>query len=192
MYSFKEFFQETISIDAIKKFPGKEKIAVFMGRFQPPTKAHLDIIKKIQSQEHLPVEIAIVRGEKTGLNKEKNPFDFNLQQQIFKSCLGNSINIMKLTSGFIGEFINVLRHHNKEPVLLYCGTDRIKSYQAQISRYKNKLNLSLQVKEISRSDEDISASKVRNALKNNDIEKFKQLTDKCEWKYFEKLKGEIK
>jgi citrate lyase synthetase len=49
----------------------------------------------------------------------------------------------------------------------------------------------LEIKEIKRTDEDISATKVREALINNDIEAFKKLTDKKMHKMFEELKAII-
>jgi len=190
MISFKQYIDEAIALNQVIKTPGQHKVAVFMGRFQPPTKAHLSIIKQIEQREHLPVVVAIVRGSKTSQNKSKNPFDFETQKAIFRACL-NNVEIIQVSTGFIGEFVDILRRENKEPVVLYCGSDRLSGYQQQVNRYKTQLNLNLVVKEIPRTEGDISATKVRLALKNDDFETFKKLTDKCEWQFFDLLKKQM-
>jgi len=188
MISFKQYINEAIALNQVTKTPGQQKVAVFMGRFQPPTKAHLSIIKQIEQHEHLPVVVAVVRGSKTSQNKSKNPFDFETQKAILRACL-NNVKIIQVSTGFIGEFVDILRRENKEPVVLYCGSDRLSGYQQQVNRYKTQLNLNLVVKEIPRTETGISATKVRLALKNDDIEAFKKLTDKCEWQFFDLLKN---
>ena len=191
MKSFAEFIEESISINQINKTPGKNKVVVFMGRFQPPTKAHLEILKTIHQETNLPVVIAIVKGAKSSLNKTKNPFDYNLQKTILLHCLNNNYQIIQVSSGFIGEFVDILRNQGKEPVILYCGSDRLAGYEKQVNRYKSVLNLNLSIKEIPRSNSSISATKVRHALLNDDFEQFKQLTAKCEWQYYDQLKSII-
>ena len=59
-----------------------------------------------------------------------------------------------------------------------CGTDRIDSYTKMSERYKEQAGLSddFQMIEVKRSDEDISATRVRQALINGDIKTFERLT----------------
>ena len=95
---------------------------------------------------------------------------------------------LDLDNGFVGEWIHELRKVNKEPIALFCGSDRKKSYEAQIKRYSEKLNLNITVEEIKRTGNDISASKVREALKNNDKDLFKANMDKSVWVLFDRLK----
>ena len=176
--------EKIIIIDKVNHNSGKKKVAIFLGRFSPPTLAHIKIIK----QSRLPVRLFIVSGKTQETNK--NPFSVETKKKIFKRCLHN-VDMYEVTSGFIGELIHILRNKNEEPIEFYCGSDRLETYQAQLNRYKDKLNLTLKLKEIKRTDEDISASKVRDALRANDFETFKKMTDSKIWDMFEELKKEI-
>ncbi len=184
MISFKKYLEEALSLDNVNKTPGKNKVVVMMGRFQPPTIAHLDIIEKAYKKYKLPVIIAIVKS------KNKNsPFSVDIIKKMIKESIKGKIEFLELSSGFIGDFISPLRDKNLEPTILFAGSDRIKSYENQIERYKELFDLNLTVEEIKRNDDDVSASKVRDALKNNDEESFKKLMSKNLHKYFKKLKG---
>jgi citrate lyase synthetase len=59
-----------------------------------------------------------------------------------------------------------------------CGTDRYNDYKNMAEKYGEKAGLTddFQVLEVKRSDEDISATKVRQALLNDDKRTFDQMT----------------
>ena len=59
-----------------------------------------------------------------------------------------------------------------------CGTDRIDSYRTMSERYKEQAGLAsdFQMIEVKRSDDDISATRVRKALLDGDIKTFNMLT----------------
>jgi citrate lyase synthetase len=95
-------------------------------------------------------------------------------------------------TAFIGELVHQARNRNHEIVRLFAGTDRVKGYESQIDRYKEQLNIDIKVDEIKRSDEDISATKVRNALIDDDWDTFKKMTAKLDKKDFIRLQNEIK
>jgi len=184
-------FVYTEKIEIIPPKENSKKVAVFLGRFQPLTKAHVEIIRKIEKAEKLPVVVFIVKGKKTSQNKEKNPFPLDIQIELFKKVFGNKVEVKTIPTGFIGDIINTLRQEGKEPLVLYCGSDRVKGYEGQLKRYEDIFFANIKVKEVPRTNEDISATKVRNALKNNDFETFKKNTDKAIWNEFEKLKKYI-
>lgn len=187
---FKDFLLE--SLENINKNKGENEISLFIGRLQPPTKAHIDILNDILSKNKK-LLICIVRGEKSSQDKEKNPFPFNMQIEILEKCLKKSnYEIIEIKTAFIGDIVNYARNKNEEIVELYCGTDRYKTYKSQIDRYKDQLNLNIEVKEISRTDEDISATKVRESLKNNDENTFKSMMCKEVHSLFSKLQLYIK
>ncbi len=183
MKSFKQI-HEALSLDAVNKFPGTENVTVMVGRFQPPTKAHLGIIDSAYKKYKQKIIIAIVKS-----NNEKSPFPFNLVKEIIKRSTKSKIEVIEIKTGFIGDFISPLRDKALEPTIILAGTDRVNSYKGQIKRYKEMFNLNITVKETKRTDEDISASKVRQAIKDNDEELFKSMTSKGTWGYFKKLKG---
>ena len=69
-----------------------------------------------------------------------------------------------------------------EPVLWGTGTDRMKQYGFQVDKpaYREDLNVrsDFGLYEIKRGDENISATKVRNAMLDDDFKAFKSMTPK--------------
>jgi len=184
MKSFIEYLDEAIAVDAVNTSPGKKEVVVLQGRFQPPTSGHLKAIEAAYKKYNKPVVIVLIKGAKSDVF-----FDTKTQIQIFKNMLKSIPHqFLELSNGFVGEWINELRNDDFEPIAMFCGSDRVKSYQGQLKRYTEKLNLNITVEEIARTGEDISASKVREALKNDDLEQFKLNMHKSSWSMFDKLK----
>jgi citrate lyase synthetase len=59
-----------------------------------------------------------------------------------------------------------------------CGTDRIDAYTKMSTQYKEQAGLAedFQMIEVPRTDDDISATKVRKALVDGDVKTFNRLT----------------
>ena len=80
-----------------------------------------------------------------------------------------------------------------EPMMWGYGTDRKKSYGSMITKqsYRDDLGVDPSFKgyEIPRTGENISASKVRQALKIDDEKTFKQLTPKSIHKFYKALQN---
>jgi cytidyltransferase-like protein len=188
MESFRHFLDEgALPLDKVMTKRGTKEVVVVQGRFQPPTLGHLKAIEQAYKKFKKPVAIVLVKG-----GKSKIPFDEKIQKKVFKAMLGSIPHIfVDEDSGFIGNFIDKLRKDNKEPIAIFTGSDRVKSYEAQIDRYVEKLNLNIKVHEIVRGDEDVSATKVRNALKDDDFEAFKKLTHKNVHKMFKELQAKL-
>mgnify|MGYP001420739561 CR=1 FL=1 len=160
-------------------------IGLMVGRFQPLTKAHVKIIEDM-SEENDKAIIFLVKGKDSSKDTEKNPFSTEIQEKLLKSVLPKNTSIVVLNSGFFPDYINKLDYKS---FTIYAGSDRIKSYEA-FKKYMEDDKV-LNVKEIVRGDEDISATKVRNSLKDNDKETFEKLTDKRIHKFFQELKDII-
>ena len=194
MGKFRRFIiQEStpVKLDDVNKTVGTIPAVAFVGRFQPPTAAHAKIIKQMQSYSAAKPLLFIVRGEKSGQDKTKNPFSEKTQKDMIEKSTGVK-NVIFVPSAFIGELVHQARNRKQEIVRLFCGTDRVKGYQSQIDRYKDELNLDMKIEEIKRSEEDISATKVRQAIITNDFDTFKKMTTNLDKKDFERLQKEIK
>ena len=178
---------EAISLDDVNKNPGTEEVSVMLGRFQPCTAAHISIIDDAYKKYGNTVVVAVVKS-----SNDKSPFPFKLISEILQKSTKSKIKVIELKTGFIGDFISPLRDEGMEPTILLAGTDRVKSYNGQIKRYKDTFNLNLEVKETKRTADDISASKVRQSIVDDDLETFKSMTAKGTWKYFDKLKKYMK
>ena len=75
-----EDFFHVIKYLLVKKLPGNN-VALFMGRLQPPTKLHLQIIDQ-GLKDFDNVVVAIVKGKKSDM--KDNPFSFDLQKKIIQ------------------------------------------------------------------------------------------------------------
>jgi len=162
----------------------KDSIGIFSGRFQPVTKAHSDIINTM-AKENRKVIIFLVKGKKTSENKTKNPFDSETQKKMLELVSPDNVEIKIISTGFFVDELNELPDETK--FVAYAGSDRIKAYKAY-EKYMGG-NRTLEVKEVKRTDKGISATKVRQSLKDNNFEEFKALTDKKIHKMFNELRA---
>lgn len=185
---FKTFIKESENdLANINKNVGSKEVTVFMGRFQPPSKMHIDIIKKTYNKFNNEIVIAIVNNKSID---ERHPFDYSIQEEIFKKALINvKYSLININTGFIGEFVDILRKEDKEPTVLICGSDRVKTYNEQLKRYKETLNLNINIFEIKRNSEDISSTKIRSALRVDDYIEFKNNVDKTTYDLYKKMKS---
>lgn len=196
MNRFKRFFDfinEALKVDSTE--PGKKKVNIIVGRFQPPTLGHVKVLKSLSEENGYPVIVFMVRAKK--INKEKTPFSEGLIEQIFNDLAKKH----KFIEGFrtisgagIDKIYNELRPEY-EPILWGTGSDRLKGYNIQIQKdsYRSDLNVDPEFKahEIKRTDDNISASKVRKALIEDDIKSFKSMTDTTTHQYYPQLKDEL-
>lgn len=173
--------------------------AFIIGRFQPITKLHCKIIddarKKYQNTFVVVVNPKLPEREKRFTKKgelrtpekrriEKNPFSLSLRVKlIYKALEGklHSSHIISAPTGFTQDAIEkIFRYLSKEKhkknFVLLAGSDRVDEYIRQLKLYSN---IDFSIKEITRditSADNVSATKVRNAIKENDFETFKKLT----------------
>ncbi len=151
---------------------GTKPVNIFVGRFQPFTLGHVKVFEKMYKQNGLPVVVFLVRGGKP--DPEKRPFDETLQQAMFAK-MAKQYPFLETAIVVPNGAIDTLYAHARpayEPMMWGFGTDRKKSYNSMITkdRYRQELDVDPSFKgfEIKRTDDNISASKVRNALKIDD------------------------
>jgi len=189
--STSEFEQEIFEgLNLKTNIQGKKKVNIFVGRFQPFTLGHAKVFETLHKENKLPVVVLIVRSGKRP--DERAPFDEDVQMMMF-AAMQREYKFLEAifitTNAAIDSIFNQLRPAY-EPVLWGTGTDRFSSYSKQIKRYQDELNSleELEAYEIKRGDEDISATKVRNALKIGDFDTFKKMVPKSIHRYFKELK----
>jgi len=177
------------------KEKGKKPVNMFVGRFQPFTLGHVKVFEKMYKENGLPVVVYMVRGGKA--DPEKRPFDEDMQQAMFAKMkkqypfLEASIIV---PNGAIDTMFAAARPAY-EPMMWGYGTDRKKSYGAMINKqsYRDDLGVDPSFKgyEIPRTGENISASKVRNALKIDDEKSFKKMTPKSIHSFYKTLQNTL-
>tara|TARA_R110001599_G_scaffold236609_3_gene435946 strand:+ start:13124 stop:16030 length:2907 start_codon:yes stop_codon:yes gene_type:complete len=161
---------------------GNQKVNMIVGRFQPFTEGHAKVFKQLHKQNGLPVVVFTVRGKKPNL--EKTPFDEEIQHAMFAKMQKDYpfLEAMYIApSAGIDTLYSMLRPAY-EPILWGFGTDRKKAYGNMITKpeYREQLGVDPNFSgyEIKRADEDISASKVREAIKLDDKATFHKMTPK--------------
>ena len=157
---------------------GRNKVNIFLGRFQPFTKGHLKVLELGKKENNLPTVILMIQNTKMD---SKHPFSDDLikkEMNIIKSEYKDIIaDILYVKSADILAFGELLHENNYEPVLWLTGTDRLIPYTKMAEKYKDQAGFISDFKtfEIKRGEEDISATKVRTAIKDNDIDEYKKL-----------------
>ena len=185
--SYKQFIDMgrvslTEALTVPHKEQGKKKVNIIVGRFQPFTMGHAKVFKQIHDQNGHPVAVFTVRGKKP--DPEKSPFSEELQQAMFAKMQREYpfLEAMYVApSAAIDTLYSMLRPAY-EPILWGYGTDRKKQYDFMINKpeYREQLGVdpAFTGYEIKRADEDISASKVREAIKLDDRKTFERMTPK--------------
>ena len=168
-----------VSFDNICLTEGNEPISLFVGRLDPPTKAHCQIITDLYKKYKIPISIFIIRSD-------RNTFTLEQQKEILTKCLNVPFTIFTEHNSFIGNIIHKLRLENKEVKYFACGTDRKKSYEGQLNRYTTKFKLNIQLVETVRTN-GISATNVRQAIKTRDKELFKTNMSRKVWSMWKDL-----
>jgi len=177
------------------KEQGKKPVNIFVGRFQPFTLGHVKVFKKMHKENGYPVVVYMVRGGKA--DPEKRPFDEDLQQAMFAK-MKKQYPFLEASyvvpNGAIDTLYSAARPAY-EPMMWGYGTDRKKAYTGMIDKkaYRDQLGVHPEFKgfEIPRTGENISASKVRNALKIDDEKTFKQLTPKSIHSFYKTLQNTL-
>ena len=175
------------------KEQGKKKVNMFVGRFQPFTLGHVKVFEKMYKENGKPVVVFLVRGKNN--DPEKRPFDEEMQQAMFAKMAKQYPFLetaIVVPNGAIDTMFAAARP-DYEPVMWRYGTDRKKSYGAMIDKqsYRDQLGVDPDFKgyEIFRTDDNISASKVRNALKIDDEKTFKKMTPKSIHSFYKPLQN---
>lgn len=157
--------------------------AIFIGRFQPLTLAHANIIRD-GLKKYSKVYIVLVKGEQS--DKIKNPFSLELQQQMINALgFGDRTPIIINDSGKLIGADGIISKIKDGVSAVICGQDRQASYSQQLAKSRIKLDV------IPRTAEDISATKVRDALKTGNQQLFNSLTDPAIHSFYNALKQVI-
>lgn len=177
---------------------GKEKVNIFVGRFQPFTMGHVKVLETLYKQNGFPVVVFLVKAAKA--KKEdaiKRPYDTETQIEMFKHVQKEYKflkDVIVVPSAAIDVMFNELRP-KYEPVLWGTGTDRMKAYGYMVNndKYREELGVlpEFELHEIQRGDDDVSATKVRAALESGDEKEFNKMTPSSLHSMFKELKEKL-
>ena len=187
---------EALKVDHTEQ--GQEPVNIFVGRFQPFTLGHAKVLEAIHKQNGHDVIVFLIKSKTKKKGDEfRKPYTEDLQVKMFKAVQKQYKflkEIIILPSAAIDQMFNALRP-KYEPVLWGTGTDRMKAYGYQVNNdsYRDQLNAraDFALYEIPRSDDNISATKVRNAMLDGDEKSFRAMTPKALHKMYGTLKAEL-
>jgi len=162
--------KEPFDASKIEQFKAENKqVTIIPARLQPMHIGHKSLIESAK----YPVVILIVEGEKTSLDKDKNPLSFEDRKKVIEAAkLEKIVGILKINMASIPLMIDICRKSGFEPKELICGLDRQIGYKAQIDKYASQLSANIEVTVLERDEESedvsgISATKVREAIRSN-------------------------
>lgn len=155
-----------------------KKCNVTVGRFQPFTEGHMKMVEAGYKENNLPCVILQIPNTK---NDAKHPFTDALIREEIKFIMDEqkNANHVSIAGHFyvknadIAKIAQTCHENGFEPVMWLCGSDRYPQYskQADTEKYKvaNDMLMEFKAFEVKRTDDDTSATKVRQAIKHDDF-----------------------
>lgn len=159
----------------------KQKVNILVGRFQPFTMGHYKCVKEAYKETGLKTMVIMIDTPEAKIDK-KHPFSTDFLLPLYNIMFKDPY--FRYIEGIItvknANIITISEELDKKGYIIgswTCGTDRYDSYNKMSVKYKSEANLPDDFKliEIKRSDEDISATKVRQSLIDNDEATFDKL-----------------
>ena len=166
---------------------GPTDVILLVARMQPPTPAHkmliekvvAEAIKMIKAHKTPTIRIILSANQKTPLD---NPLDCRykatLVDQLVRDAIGshNIQYVIDCTDNIYGSVVTALEEYKWG--VWFAGTDRVDDYNKMIKSINKyffktgKASAMIEVKELTRSDEDMSATYIRELVGDGKKNKF--------------------
>ena len=164
----------------------------------PFTKGHQSVLEALYKENGYPTVVACIKNTK---HDTKHPFDDDLIAKEFDTCLKNEKffeDHIYVASAAIDKVGVALKEKGYLAHLWGCGTDRAKSFERMASNPKYIVDFADDFKvfvverdENSNDIDGISATKVREAIKNDDKKEFERMMPKGAGKLFDEFKEQL-
>ena len=162
--------------------------AIYPGRFQIFHKGHMKVTSKMEG------DVKVVYVVHTGKVTEKSPFSYNTVSTIITSVLGRMFIVKQAKNAYLPELVREQREAGVNVTKVYASDDRVDEYRKQFDRLakaKPDLGINIEIVQIPRSDDGISATKVRQALFDNDGKAFNELVPQAMQRTYLPLRKEL-
>ena len=154
-------------------------VNIMVGRFQPLTDGHMKCVETAYKELGVDTILCLIDTPDNKVDA-RHPFATSVLLPIYKDLMKTYKHIKDIVVVKNADIVKIgeMLYGEYEIVSWTCGTDRIDSYRSMSDRYKEQAHLADNFKmiEVKRGDEDISATKVRKALLDNDVRTFNALT----------------
>jgi len=146
------------------------KIVFSFGRINPPTSGHRKLVDQLcleASKQNASARLYLSKTQDSKRNPLSPENKLSVVQTIFPKI---EVRLAQTIFSAIADIEN----DGYDEAIFYCGADRYESFSNSLTSYiGTEINLkSLEIKKIERLDEDVSASKAREAAWNNDWKSF--------------------
>ena len=158
-----------------------KKVNIIVGRFQPITIGHIKCAIEAFDKNGGHRTVLCMIDTPDSKVDARHPFPSSMLLNIYKKLFIGSRDkshciedIILVKNADIVAISEALREKGYEPISWSCGTDRYASYKSMTERYAEKAGLpeNFKVIEIKRTDDDVSATKLREALLADDKKTF--------------------
>jgi nicotinamide mononucleotide adenylyltransferase len=148
-------------------------VSFVVGRFNPPTKGHQELIKLLYDYkvENGKLMLFIVEGIETSKNKHNNPLSGTKRKKFLK-ILFPELTVDIILSPY--HIFDILEVQNMTPKYWITGNDRIDGYRKLLNHINVNCSL-VGIDRIKSSERKISATLARNAARDNNFELFESL-----------------
>ena len=155
-------------------------VNITIGRFQPFTNGHMACIDQAYAETGYPTVICMIDTPDTKAD-EKHPFPSSMLLPIYTELFSKNskvVDIVLVKNADIVKIGEMLWDKGYQIGSWSCGTDRLAQYERMSTNYAEKARLTsdFRMVEVKRGDEDISATKVRRALLDDDYKTFVAMT----------------
>ena len=122
--------------------PGSKRVAVAIGRFNPPTRGHYKLIDTVKKfiREHKELNllaspvIVVIGGGKSDQDKQRNPLSVD-ERIYYMQNSGNANGVTFRSAKNAFEAFTELRKAGLEPVAIAAGSDRAADYLRILDQY---------------------------------------------------------
>lgn len=170
-----------------------KQVNIIVGRFQPITKGHMKCIEMAYNRLQIPTVIVMVIAKK---QDSRHPFVTYELVDMYKKMFRNNPKIIDIVTAKNANIVDIGRELYDAGYIVRswtCGTDRYDSYLKMTAKHHDDAMLddNFELLEIERTDEDISATKLRAAIIDNDYHTFVELFPNVQSPkiYFNKLRA---
>ena len=153
-----------------------KKVNIIIGRFQPFTAGHYICVTTANKKKNLQTVICMVDTPESKVDN-RHPFPTSMLLNAYKKFFDSDpliADVIPVKSADIVTAAKALKEKGYQIASWTCGTDRIDDYTRMAEKYHDAAELSddFECIEVPRTDEDISATKARNCLLNDDKDGF--------------------
>lgn len=154
------------------------KVNIVIGRFNPPHKGHLELIKAA-SKSAPATFILVIDGKKSSQDKEKNPIPGVDRVKILTDIIPSNCKAILASSAYIPdvftkEHLDDLEMVKGNNLTIFCGADRVASYKRMAISIDKELNSTTEVKELDFDRAGVSASLVRKLMREGKYQEAQQ------------------